>query len=202
MNPPRRIAVALSVLAATATVLAGCSTPSGPAEPTTTAGTTAQTGERAGSEHNSADTMFAQMMILHHEGAIDMADLAMANTKDNDVRALAERIAAAQEPEIQQMQSWLEAWGEPREAGGHQGHGGMDMDGVSQEEMMAKLEGLSGAEFDEAFLNGMIAHHQGAVQMSETQLRDGENAEALALAEKIIEDQQAEIAEMEGLLER
>ena len=156
----------------------------------------------ASSEHNEADTTFAQMMIIHHEGAIEMAELAVERAETPEVVSLAERIAAAQGPEIEQMSAWLTAWGEetsPSEHGGMD-HGGMDMDGMSQEEMMGELDGLSGAEFDERFLSGMIAHHQGAVEMAEAELDEGENAEALALAEKIIADQQAEIAEMEELL--
>lgn len=78
--------------------------------------------------------------------------------------------------------------------------GGMEMNGMSQDEMMTHLNGLSGSEFDTAFLEGMIAHHQGAVEMAEAQLADGENPQALALAEKIITDQESEIAEMQGML--
>lgn len=65
---------------------------------------------------------------------------------------------------------------------------------------MTHLDGLAGAEFDAAFLEGMIAHHEGAVKMAEAELADGENPEALALAEKIIADQQAEITEMQETL--
>ncbi|GAA4288661.1 DUF305 domain-containing protein [Georgenia daeguensis] len=174
---------------------------------TATAGTTAtSSGAPADGEvdaaHNDADTMFAQMMIVHHEGAIEMADLAVEKAGSEEVRTLAEGISAAQGPEIEQMTSWLEAWGEDSAPmGGMEGHGGMDMEGMSQEEAMAELEGLSGAEFDQRFLELMIAHHQGAVEMSETELADGENPQALELAQKIIDDQQAEIAEMEQMLE-
>ena len=78
--------------------------------------------------------------------------------------------------------------------------GGMDMDGMSQEEMMAQLDAMSGAEFDQTFLEQMIAHHEGAVEMSEQQVAEGQNPDAVALAEKIIADQQAEITEMQELL--
>jgi len=151
--------------------------------------------------HNDADTMFAQMMIVHHEGAIEMADLAVENAGSEEVRTLAEGISAAQGPEIEQMTSWLEAWGEDTAPmDGMEGHGGMDMEGMSQEEAMAELGNLSGAEFDKRFLELMTAHHEGAVEMSETELADGENPQALELAQKIIDDQQAEIAEMEQML--
>ncbi len=182
--------------------LAGCagadSEPSTAAPATPAATTEAQVSE----QHNDADTTFAQMMIVHHEGAIEMAELATERAENPDVVALAERIAQAQGPEIEEMTTWLNAWGEDVEPMDHGGMdmNGMDMNGMSQEEMMTHLEGLSGEEFDAAFLEGMIAHHEGAVEMTETELADGGNPEALALAEKIIADQEAEITEMEELL--
>ncbi|WP_098482091.1 DUF305 domain-containing protein [Georgenia soli] len=148
------------------------------------------------------------MMIVHHEGAIEMSDLAVEKADSEEVRALAEDISAAQGPEIEQMTSWLEAWGEetmPMDHGGmdHGGmdHGGMDMDGMSQEEAMGHLEDQSGPDFDRRFLELMIAHHEGAVTMAEDELADGENPQALELAQKIIDDQQAEIAQMEQMLQ-
>jgi len=78
--------------------------------------------------------------------------------------------------------------------------GGMDMNGMSQEEMMTQLDGMSGADFDQAFLEAMIAHHEGAIGMSEQQLAEGQNPDALMLAEKIIADQQTEITEMQEML--
>ena len=77
---------------------------------------------------------------------------------------------------------------------------GMDMNGKSQEDVMAELGALSGTEFDKAFLEAMVAHHEGAVVMAQDQLAGGENEEAVALAEQIISDQEAEIAEMQDML--
>lgn len=154
------------------------------------------------SAHNDADTAFAQMMIVHHEGAIEMAGLAVERASDPEVRALAERIEAAQAPEIELMSGWLEAWGEdvtPMDHGGMD-HGGMQMDGMDQGEAMGDLDATAGDAFDARFLELMIAHHQGAVVMAESELEDGENPDALELAQQIIDDQTAEIAEMEGLL--
>lgn len=168
------------------------------------AGKTASPGVEVDQAHNDADTEFAQLMIVHHEGAVEMADLAVEKAESQQVRDLAERISAAQGPEIEQMSSWLDAWGEERAPmAGHGGmnHGGMEMDGMSQEEAMSHLQGLSGAEFDHRFLELMIAHHQGAVEMAGTELEDGQNPEALKLAQAIVDDQQAEIAEMEQLLQ-
>ncbi|MEE6272603.1 DUF305 domain-containing protein [Georgenia sp. MJ206] len=188
----------------------GQSTPQEPATATAAEQTTDSASQTEAEDvHNDADTMFAQMMIVHHEGAIEMADLAVERAESQDVRALAERISAAQGPEIEQMASWLETWGEePAPMGGMEGMdhgdmdmGGMDMEGMSQEEAMAALESLSGTEFDQRFLELMIAHHRGAVDMAQDELDSGENPQALDLAQKIIGDQQAEITEMEELLQ-
>ncbi|HSO69149.1 MAG TPA: DUF305 domain-containing protein, partial [Arachnia sp.] len=112
------------------------------------------------------------------------------------------RIAEAQGPEIDEMTAWLNTWAEDVSPDDHGGMdmGGMDMNGMSQEEMMTQLDATSGADFDQAFLEAMIAHHMGAIEMSEMQLADGQNPDAVALAEKIMADQQAEITEMQELL--
>ncbi|GAA3512421.1 DUF305 domain-containing protein [Georgenia daeguensis] len=208
MNLKTRIA-ASGTAVVLALTLAACSDDAPEETGATAAATTSsqtQTSEGTAdveTAHNAADTEFAQMMIVHHEGAIEMADLAVEKADSEDVRSLAEGISAAQGPEIEEMTSWLEAWGEETSPmGGMEGmdHGGMEMEGMSQEEAMQHLEGLSGTEFDRSFLEMMIAHHQGAVTMAQTELEEGENPQALELAEKIIADQEAEISEMEQML--
>ena len=202
MKNMRKLGVVAGTAIAVSLTLAACSgggstTPG--AAPSSAAPTAASDGA-ASETHNDADTMFAQMMIVHHEGAIDMADMAVERAESEEVRSLAEGISAAQGPEIEKMTSWLEAWGEEVSPMGGMDHGGMDMDGMSQEEAMAELESLSGGDFDRRFLELMVAHHTGAVEMAQTELQDGENPEALELAEQIVADQEAEIAEMEQLL--
>lgn len=197
----RRRLVAAASAATLALGLAACSG----ADPATGSGAgEASTSEDAAVEqHNDADAQFAQMMIVHHEGAIEMSELAVERAESPEVVALAERISAAQGPEIEQMTAWLEAWGEPQpDDMGHGGmdHGGMDMDGMDQAGAMMHLDELSGAEFDRRFLELMTAHHEGAIEMSEEELEDGENADALALARTIIDAQTAEITEMDNLL--
>lgn len=207
MTRTSRLAAAAAALSFALT-LAACSgaEPSTGDSPAATTPATTTTATSSGAEvdttHNEADTMFAQMMIEHHEGAIEMADLAQQQAESTDVRSLAERISTAQAPEIEQMESWLHAWGEPSTAEeGHGGHGGMEMEGLTQEEAMAELEGLSGTEFDRRFLELMTGHHEGAVEMAEDELESGQNPQAQELAQKIIDDQQAEIAEMEQMLQ-
>ena len=153
--------------------------------------------------HNDADTKFSQMMIVHHEGAVEMAELAIERADSAEVRALAERIAVAQGPEIETMTSWLGAWGEEHPAEmdmGGMDHGGMEMDGMDQETVMAELSELSGGDFDRRFLELMTAHHRGAIEMAEEHRGDGENPEAVRLSGAIIDAQTLEITEMTNLL--
>jgi uncharacterized protein (DUF305 family) len=153
--------------------------------------------------YNDADTEFAQMMIVHHEGAVEMAELAIEKAEGDEVRALAQRIAAAQGPEIETLTGWLDAWGQelPGEMDmGGMDHGAMQMDGMDQETVMAELSGLSGSDFDRRFLEVMVEHHRGAIQMAEEHRDEGENPDALRLSGSIIDAQTLEITEMENLL--
>jgi len=199
MTTTRHRLAAAALAAALTLTLAGCANDqtSGPAVASSSA-----TAE-ATATHNDADAAFAQMMIVHHEGALEMAELAQSAAQSPDVVALAERISAAQGPEIDLMTGWLEAWGEPGpDAMGHGGmdHGGMDMDGMAQAGAMGALEQLSGQEFDRRFLELMTAHHEGAIEMAESEIEHGANPDALALARTLIDAQTAEIAEMANLL--
>lgn len=220
---------ALAAAALTATVLTACggTTTTTTAAPSTSpavssavadgsaTSSSGDVGTTAAAAHNDADVMFAQMMIVHHEGAIEMADLAADRAASQQVKDLAARIKAAQAPEITQMTGWLTAWGMPvmseSTSGSMEGmdHGGHDMGvstsaagmpGMMSEQDMAALEAASGAEFDRLFLQQMIAHHQGAIDMSATEIADGANPDAIALARTISSTQQAEISEMQGLL--
>ena len=153
------------------------------------------------SEFNRADVMFAQMMIPHHEQAIEMSDLVLAKDGvDPEVMELAEQIEAAQGPEIEQMQTWLDEWGAPSmmDADDMAGMGGMD--GMLTEEQLDELAAADGATGSALFLEGMIEHHEGAIDMAEQHQEDGENEEALELSASIIETQTAEIERMRELL--
>lgn len=208
------VAVAATALSA-ALVLSACGGQQDPATATnpTTAPPSASVEAAAG--HNEADTVFAQGMIPHHQQAVTMSRLATDRADSDEVRDLATAIERAQDPEIAQMRSFLTAWGAP-ESGGmpgmdHDGmghgtgsgtagtdHGGMA--GMMTAEQMQQLEQGRGVEFDRIWLQMMIAHHEGAVQMAQTELRDGANPEARALAQKIIDAQQAEISQMKQML--
>lgn len=147
-------------------------------------------------EANEADVAFTQGMIMHHQQAIEMSDLVLAKDGlDPEVAALAERIKAAQQPEIDRMEGWLEDWGQ---SGGDMA--GMDHSSMMSADDLAALEAASGADAGPLFLEQMIVHHEGAVAMAEEALAKGENADVLKLAEAVIADQTAEIAEMKEML--
>lgn len=166
----------------------------------------AVTPEAAGGGHNDADVAFAQGMIPHHEQAVEMAEMALEKSQDPEVTDLASRIVDAQGPEIEKLRTWLEEWGESESAdgGGHGGtgepHGG-GKGGMMSKADMATLAKASGEEFDGVFLEMMIEHHKGAIEMAETELEDGEFPDAKAMARDIIDAQESEIEEMQSLLE-
>ncbi|GEL97319.1 DUF305 domain-containing protein [Cellulomonas terrae] len=199
MNPMRRRLTASATAVALAVTLAACSS----STETGDSPTTEESSQSTAATHNDADIQFAQLMIMHHQGAIEMAEVAIDRASTPEVKALAQRIQAAQGPEIDLMTGWLDSWGE--ESSHDMGMndmdmGGMDMDGMSQDEVMDELDDLDGAEFDRAFLERMVAHHRGAIEMSEQEKAEGLNPDAMALAGTIIDAQTAEITEMQNLL--
>ncbi|CAN5187935.1 DUF305 domain-containing protein [soil metagenome] len=193
----------MSVLFASVLVLAACGSDD----------SSSSEGEASSdAEFNDADVSFAQGMIPHHEQAVEMSDLALTNSESDEVQELAEEIQAAQGPEIETMEGFLADWGQEAPSGGMDEMDGMDpgddgmeemegMQGMMSADEMADLSAATGAEFDTMFLEMMIEHHEGAITMGEVQLADGANDDAKELAEEIIEAQQAEIDQMESLLQ-
>lgn len=158
------------------------------------------------SDANDADVAFARDMIPHHRQALEMARMAPEGTDDPEILQLAAAIEAAQDPEIDQMTSWLRAWGEQEPPTsldhGEMGHGtGEEMPGMMTSEEMAELDGLQGADWERMFLAMMIRHHEGAIEMARTQLAEGQDPDVTALAEQVVADQEAEIDQMTSLLE-
>jgi len=178
---------------------------------------------------NDADVAFTQHMIGHHRQAIQMAAMAGTRAADTKVKDLAAKIKAAQQPEIDTMNGWLTTWGRNTTmpgadttsgmpgAGTTSGRPGMGtssampgmgsgqsdmgaMPGAMSDADMTKLGNAKGAAFDKMFLTLMISHHEGAVEMAQQETGQGSSPDAVALAKKIITDQQAEITEMKGML--
>lgn len=166
---------------------AASSTPSG-----------AATDEASSVSFSVADVSFAQMMIPHHEQAVEMSDVILAKTGiDARVVELAEQIKAAQAPEIEQLTEWLAEWDAPADP-----MAGMDhsMDGMMSAEDMAALAAAEATEASRLFLEQMIVHHEGAIDMAEVELSSGENADAVAMADAIVSTQSGEIALMKEIL--
>jgi uncharacterized protein (DUF305 family) len=138
-------------------------------------------------------------MIPHHEQAVEMSALVPQRSTNPEVIKLAADISAAQEPEIQTMKGFLAQWN-AGEGAGHEGHDMGAMAGMVDDGSMAKLETLKGAEFDKLWLTSMIGHHEGAVTMAKTEIADGANADAKALADHIVTAQEAEIAQMKKMV--
>jgi uncharacterized protein (DUF305 family) len=173
-----------------------------------------QTGESApvDATHNEADVAFVTGMIPHHAQALEMVEMAQERELRPEIEELASQIEEAQAPEIETLTGWLESWDQEVP----------DVEGLSAEEMgdMEDMPGMEGAEgmmsemsmrqlrnapdtaFTDVWLSLMIAHHQGAVAMAETEIAQGENEDAVALAEEIKTTQDAEIAVMESLVGR
>jgi uncharacterized protein (DUF305 family) len=167
----------------------------------------------AGADFNAADVAFATDMIPHHAQALMMVDMADGRDLTPETAALMQEIEDAQGPEIELMTGWLEEWDQPvpdtsgMSMSGMEGmdHGSMDMSGMSEmmsAEDLDALDAASGSTFERMWLEMMIEHHEGAIEMAEIEVDEGEYADAVALAENIITAQRAEIDEMESLLAR
>lgn len=147
-------------------------------------------------DFNDADVMFLQMMYPHHAQAIDMSKLVADRSQDQQVITLAQNIEKAQGPEMTKMTDLLQSVGKPAPSTEPSGH----MTGMMSTEQMTSLEALSGPAFDRMWLQMMIDHHEGAIDMSNTELQDGINPDAKEMAQAIIANQQAEITQMRGML--
>jgi uncharacterized protein (DUF305 family) len=153
--------------------------------------------ETAAADFNGADVTFAQMMIPHHEQAVEMSETLLAKDGiDERVRDLATQIKDAQQPEIDQLKEWLSEWGQEESDMGGMNHGG----GMMSEEDMTALDDATGDDAARLFLEQMTVHHEGAIEMGKAEVADGENADAVAMAETIVATQTDEIALMQDLL--
>jgi len=152
----------------------------------------------ARTDFNDADVTFLDMMYPHHAQAVEMAKLAPSRSQNPQLIALAANIEKAQAPEMTQFADLLHSFGKPAPTAT------MDhpMNGVMSQDQMTALRNSTGAAFDAMWLKMMIEHHQGAVAMSNTELADGANPDAKALARNIITAQQAEITQMQGMLKQ
>ncbi len=155
-------------------------------------------GHNSNSQMVGSDAMFLQMMIPHHEQAVVMSDLALSISKDADVLKLAKQIKDAQAPEIIKMQGWLTDAGLSEDPGHSMGDG---MGGMLSDSELSALKVSTGKAFDKLFLAGMIAHHEGAIQMV-MMIENSPNSEIKNLGQAIVKSQSAEINLMKELLNK
>jgi uncharacterized protein (DUF305 family) len=158
-------------------------------------------------DYNDQDTEFALSMRAHHAQAIEMSDMVLSADPTPEVADLAERIKAAQGPEIEQLDEMLDHMGvEADSSGGHgTGHdtGGMPMhEGMMTDDQMGMLAEAHGVEACRQFLSLMQEHHRGAIASADKQLQNGRYEPALDMARNIRNSQSDEITVMERLLSR
>ncbi|GAA4085328.1 DUF305 domain-containing protein [Streptomyces shaanxiensis] len=150
---------------------------------------------------NSADVAYARMMIEHHTQALEMTELVPDRAESTKVKALAERIAAAQGPEIAAMKGWLKNHGKSEKAGesdGHEQHASMP--GMATEAQLEKLRAAHGKAFDQLFLTLMITHHDGALTMATDVKGQGNNIVIEEMADEVVAQQTSEITRMRDML--
>jgi uncharacterized protein (DUF305 family) len=190
MRKTRKTLVALTATAALALTLTACGSDDG------SSNTSSRSGSGAKAEdHNAQDVTFAQGMIPHHKGALEMAEEAADKASSAEVKSLAARIEKAQAPEIETMSGWLKTWGEDVPTSTE------TMPGMESMEAMPEMNhGSAADDFDKAFLTMMIEHHKGAVTMATTEKAKGEYDPATSMADDVIRTQNAEITEMTKLL--
>ncbi|MFI1360407.1 DUF305 domain-containing protein [Streptomyces sp. NPDC020898] len=195
MRTTRKTLVAMAATAALALTLTACGSDDGNSDTSSAAGA----GSSSKAEgYNAQDVSFAQGMIPHHKGALEMAEEAAEKASSAEVKSLAARIEKAQAPEIETMSGWLKTWGEDVPTSTESMPGMESMEGM--ESMPGMDHGATGKEFDKNFLTMMIEHHKGAVTMATTEKAKGEYAPATSMADDVIRTQNAEITEMNKLL--
>ncbi|MGV8951426.1 MAG: DUF305 domain-containing protein [Cypionkella sp.] len=163
------------------------------------------------------DVQFMQHMIVHHGQAVEMVGLLRDKGSHPTVKLMGERIARSQEAEIELMRNWLADRGQAQTMTDmHSGHAGMAhaghampasdtpvMPGMLSPAEMQTLAAATGTGFDRLFLQGMIQHHQGALDMVDDLLAQPNAAQDPMLsdfASSVVADQSAEILRMQSLL--
>ena len=198
-----------SALLASALVLTACGSTGN--DTAATGGSTSSPGSSTPAETakgNDADTAFLTGMKPHHEQAVTMSEMVLAADPPAEVAAIAQQIKGAQDPEIEQISTMLEDLGQQVGGGGGRGggHGGDTgggsggHGGMMSDAMMGELDAASGTKAARRYLEGMVEHHQGAIEASDMEIADGQYEPAVALARTIKAAQTEEISEMQALL--
>ena len=142
------------------------------------------------------DIDFANMMIEHHQGAVDMSEKEVRAGKDEKIKSMAQKIIAAQKEEIQKLQDFVKSY---KPSGMKHGEGELQK---SMSEMEGKMKSMQmTGDVDKDFATMMIAHHEGAVAMSKKELSNGMSAELKKMAQKAMNEQTKEIREFKDWLD-
>lgn len=171
MRSRSRLVLALGLLAA---LLSGCG------------------GDTDDSAHNTQDVMFAQMMIVHHQAAVDMATQGEQKATTDAVKGFATQVRNTQQPEIATMTQWLSDWNEPTTSS--------MLHDMHDSDAMAALATATGLAYDKAWLEAMIEHHGSAIDMANTEIAQGSSQAAKDLATSISDSQKEEIEQMRTVL--
>ncbi|MER6407304.1 DUF305 domain-containing protein [Streptomyces viridosporus] len=174
--------------------------PGGPGEANRTLSAEEAARQRAEDDSpNSADVSYVRMMIEHHAQALEMTDLVPDRAESPKIVKLAERIAAAQRPEIGAMKGWLKTHGKAAGGGGHD-HDHATMPGMATQAQLKNLRAADGKAFDQLFLTLMITHHEGAITMATEVKGQGNNIRVEEMADDVVAQQTSEITRMRDLL--
>lgn len=174
--------------------------PGGPGEANRTLSAEEAARQRAEDDSpNSADVSYVRMMIEHHAQALEMTDLVPDRAESPKIVKLAERIAAAQRPEIGAMKGWLKTHGKAAGDGGHD-HDHATMPGMATQAQLENLRAADGKAFDQLFLTLMITHHEGAITMATEVKGQGNNIRVEEMADDVVAQQTSEITRMRDLL--
>lgn len=182
----------LGVVAATVVVANGCSGGNGAKTQSTTApsmpgGMSPGATGSMGNANAPFDAAFIDSMIPHHEGAVTMAKQALQESKRPEILTLSRNIVSSQEAEVGQLRGWRNQW-----------YPGLaPSSGMNMPMGMMELSKDATVTFDQRFIDAMIPHHQGAIAMAEAALTKSQHPELRALAQKIIDAQKSEIAQMQ-----
>jgi uncharacterized protein (DUF305 family) len=195
-----RVSAAAVVAAVTLSACSNSGNHSASSSPS--ASTATGSSPSAAQAHNSADITFAQNMIPCHKQAVQMSDIILTKQGiDPRVAQVAKQIKAAEDPDIQRMQSWLSQWQQPMTPSSAAGMPAMQgMTGMASPEQMTALQNAVGADASKQFLTMMIQNHQHAIMLAQSEIGSGQYPPAVAMAHSIATAEQQEVNTMQGIL--
>lgn len=206
---PPRAADALMAVVAALTVAACSTTPADPAEGSRASNGIPETPVISGTpaSHNADDVSFATNVIAHNRQTIELTKLVPDRSTNSELAALASKIEEEQQPEINIMNVFLVQWNENPElssdstAAEDQTQRDQPPEGMVDDATMEKLKSLRGSDFDTLWLESMIDHAQGALEMANAEIASGANVDAVAMAQSMVTTQEAEIDQLKQRLE-